>query len=85
MATRLCAWAFALLALAVAPARAEPVKLTWLMWSGSEPEVVAWKHVASLVTERYPDITVEFQTTSFPDYWTKLPALAAAGKLPDIV
>ena len=67
------------------PAQAEPVKLTWFMWSGSEPEVVAWKHVAALVTEKYPDITVEFQTTSFPDYWTKLPALAASGKLPDIV
>ena len=66
-------------------ARAEPVKLTWFMWSGSEPEVTAWKHVAALVTEKYPDITVEFQTTSFPDYWTKLPALAASGKLPDIV
>ncbi len=79
----------ALLAAALAivgyAARAEPVKLTWFMWSGSEPEVVAWKHVAALVTEKYPDITVEFQTTSFPDYWTKLPALAAAGKLPDII
>ena len=64
---------------------AEPVKLTWFMWSGSEPEVAAWKHVAALVTDKYPDITVEFQTSSFPDYWTKLPALAAAGKLPDIV
>jgi multiple sugar transport system substrate-binding protein/raffinose/stachyose/melibiose transport system substrate-binding protein len=79
----------ALLAAALAivgyAAQAEPVKLTWFMWSGSEPEVVAWKHVAALVTEKYPDITVEFQTTSFPDYWTKLPALAAAGKLPDII
>jgi ABC-type glycerol-3-phosphate transport system substrate-binding protein len=64
---------------------AEPVKLTWFMWSGSEPEVTAWRHVAAMVTETYPDITVEFQTTSFPDYWTKLPALAASGKLPDIV
>ncbi len=72
-------------ALGAQVAQAEPVKLTWFMWSGSEPEVVAWKHVAGLVTEKYPDITVEFQTTSFPDYWTKLPALAAAGKLPDIV
>ena len=68
-----------------AAARAEPVNLTWFMWSGSEAEVTAWKHVASLVTQKYPDITVEFQTTSFPDYWTKLPALAASGKLPDIV
>ena len=66
-------------------AQAEPVKLTWFMWSGSEPEVVAWKHVAELVTAKHPDISVEFQTSSFPEYWTKLPALAAAGKLPDIV
>jgi multiple sugar transport system substrate-binding protein/raffinose/stachyose/melibiose transport system substrate-binding protein len=66
-------------------AQAQPVKLTWFMWSGSEPEVTAWKHIAALVTEKYPDISVEFQTTSFPDYWTKLPALAASGKLPDIV
>jgi multiple sugar transport system substrate-binding protein/raffinose/stachyose/melibiose transport system substrate-binding protein len=75
------------LAAVAAPAvvRAEPVHLTWFMWSGSEPEVTAWKYVAALVTQKYPDISVEFQTTSFPDYWTKLPALAAAGKLPDIV
>jgi ABC-type glycerol-3-phosphate transport system substrate-binding protein len=66
-------------------ARAEPVKLTWFMWSGTEAEVTAWKHVASLVTEKYPDITVEFQTTAFLDYWTKLPALAASNALPDIV
>ena len=65
--------------------QAEPVKLTWFMWSGSEPEVVAWKHVAALVTQKYPDITVEFQTTSFPDYWTKLPTLVASNRLPDIV
>src|ERR1700722_4074579 len=66
-------------------AMAEKVRLTWFMWSGTEPEVVAWKHVAEMVTEKYPDITVEFQTTSFPDYWTKLPILAASGKLPAIV
>lgn len=71
--------------LAGARAQAEPVRLTWFMWSGSEPEVVAWKHVAELVTKQHPDITVEFQTTSFPDYWTKLPTLAASGRLPDIV
>lgn len=66
-------------------AQAEQVKLTWFMWSGSDAEVTAWKHIAAMVTEKYPDISVEFQTTSFPDYWTKLPALAASGKLPDIV
>ena len=79
MRTRLCAVAIAVaVALAAHGARAEQVKLTWFMWSGSEPEVTAWKHVADLVTQKYPDISVEFQTTSFPDYWTKLPALAAS-------
>lgn len=75
----------AALLVAAGAAQAEPVKLTWFMWSGSEPEVAAWKHVAGLVTEKHPEITVEFQTTSFPDYWTKLPALAASNNLPDIV
>lgn len=75
----------AALVLGASSARAEPVKLTWFMWSSSEAEVNAWKHVAALVTEKYPDISVEFQTTAFLDYWTKLPALAASGKLPDIL
>ena len=39
----------------------------------------------ALVTEKYPDIKIEFQTASWPDYWTKLPALAASGQLPDII
>src|ERR1700733_13832777 len=75
--------AASLLALSSYAARAEQVHLTWFMWSGTEPEVVAWKHVAELVTQKYPDIIVEFQTTPFPDYWTKLPALDAGRKLPD--
>ena len=74
-----------MLPVALQTAHADTVKLTWFMWSSSETEVNAWKHVATMVTEKYPDISVEFQTTAFLDYWTKLPALAASGKLPDIV
>jgi len=37
---------------------AEQAHLTWFMWSGTEPEVIAWKHVAGLVTDKYPDIVV---------------------------
>lgn len=77
--------AAALFALVSHAAAAEPVKLTWYMWSSSEAEVTAWKHIAGLVTEKYPDISVEFQTTAFLDYWTKLPALAASNRMPDIV
>ncbi len=71
--------------LAMQTARAEPINLTWFMWSNSDAEVEAWKHVAGMVTEKHPDITIEFQTASWPNYWTKLPALAASGDLPDIV
>lgn len=69
-----------------APARAEPVTLTWQMWVGStEADVKAWQHVADLVTARYPDIKVELQTTSWNDYWTKLPIWAGSNQLADIV
>lgn len=67
------------------PAQAETVNLTWFMWSATEEEVAAWEHVAGLVTEKHPDITVEFQTASWPNYWTKLPALAVSNDLPDII
>jgi multiple sugar transport system substrate-binding protein len=66
-------------------ARAEPVTLKWFMWSGSNAEKDAWQHVADMVTKKYPDITVQLETAAWPDYWTKLPTLAASNTLPDIV
>ncbi len=57
-------------------------KLTWFMWSGSNDEVNAWKHVGEMVTKKYPDITVDFQTTDFNNYWTKLTTQAASGQAP---
>lgn len=62
-----------------------PTKLTWFMWSGSNEEVNAWKHVGDLVTKKYPDITVDFQTTDFNNYWTKLTTQAASGQAPCVV
>lgn len=59
--------------------------MSWFMWSGSPTEVQAWKHVAALVTQKYPDIHVNFVTASFPDYWTKLQTEAASGSMPCIV
>ncbi|WP_428375893.1 ABC transporter substrate-binding protein [Lichenicoccus sp.] len=38
-----------------------------------------------MVHAKYPAITVQLQTASFPDYWTKLPSLAASHRLPDII
>jgi len=63
----------------------QPVTLTWFMWSGSNQEVQAWQYDASLVTKQYPWIHIKFETTTFPDYWTKLETEAASGTLPDIV
>jgi multiple sugar transport system substrate-binding protein len=53
--------------------------LVWNMWSGSTAEVEAWNHLAGMVTAAHPDITLEFQTSSFDDYWTKLAAQASGG------
>lgn len=78
-------WATVFGTLAAAVPQARAATLTWFMWSGSQAETAAWQHCADLVHEKYPDITVELQTASFPDYWTKLPALAASHQLPDIV
>ena len=53
--------------------------LVWNMWTGSTAEVENWNHVAKMVTAKYPDIQLKFQTTSFNDYWTKLAAQASGG------
>src|SRR5471030_709459 len=69
----------------VTAASAAPVTLKWFMWSGSDAEKAAWQHVADMVTAKYPDIKVQLDTAAWPDYWTKLPTLAASNQLPDIV
>lgn len=53
--------------------------LVWNMWTGSTAEADAWMQIAEMVTEEYPEITLEFETSSFPDYWTKLAAQASGG------
>lgn len=64
---------------------AQVTTLNWFMWSGSDAEVAAWRHICDLVHTKYPDIAINFTTASWSDYWTKLPALAASGQLPDII
>jgi len=53
--------------------------LVWNMWSGSTAEVDAWNHLSEMVTAKHPDLALEFQTSSFNDYWTKLAAQASGG------
>ena len=57
----------------------KPVTLTWFMWSGSDVEKNAWVHVGDMVTAKYPNIKINFQTTPFNDFWTKLTTQAASG------
>ena len=62
-----------------------PVTLTWFMWSGSDVEKNAWLHIADMVTQKYPDIKIQFETTPFNDFWTKLTTEAASGNAPCVI
>jgi len=63
----------------------QPVELTWFMWSGSDVEKNAWLKVGDMVTAKYPNIKIKFETTPFNDYWTKLTTQAASGDAACIV
>lgn len=58
----------------------KPVTLSWSIWSSSQEEVAAWKHVGDMVTAKYPNIKMNFTTSSFADHFTKLTADTAAGQ-----
>jgi len=58
----------------------EPVTLRWAMWTGSQEEVDAWVELADMVTETYPNITIEFETNAFADHFSKLTTDLAAGQ-----
>jgi multiple sugar transport system substrate-binding protein len=59
--------------------------LTWFMWSGSDVEKNAWLHIGDMITQKYPNIKIKFETTPFNDFWTKLTTEAASGSAPCIV
>jgi len=63
----------------------EKINLTWTMWSDASAETVIWQKLAEMVSEEHPDITITLNTSSWPDYWTKMPVLVASGQLGDIV
>lgn len=58
--------------------------LSWFFWVGSPTGVRTWTHVASLVPKAYPSIHVALTTTSWTDYWQKLPLEASSNALPDL-
>lgn len=59
--------------------------LTWSFWSGGSADNAVWQHVADMVHQKYPNITVKLQTASWNDYWTKLPTELAGSGAPCIV
>lgn len=58
--------------------------LSWFFWVGSPAEASAWKHNAKLVSDKYPDLHVDFSSTSWDSYWQKLPSEASTHSMPCI-
>jgi multiple sugar transport system substrate-binding protein len=56
--------------------------LTWFFWTGSPGETTVWQHNAGLVSKTYPNINVSLTTTSFSDFWSKLPLEASTHSMP---
>ncbi|WP_427170585.1 ABC transporter substrate-binding protein [Arthrobacter sp. 92] len=62
-----------------------PTTVTWTVWAGSNLENDALQHVADIVHQKDPNLTIKLQTMSFPDYWTKLPTLLSGGDVPCVI
>src|SRR5579875_60490 len=58
--------------------------LSWFFWVGSPAEQAVWQHNASLVSQTYPNVNVALNTTSWTNYWTKLPIEASTHSMPCI-
>ncbi|MAM11849.1 MAG: ABC transporter substrate-binding protein [Rhizobiaceae bacterium] len=75
-----------LAAMSAGPAfSAGSVTLNWNMWSAGDAETAVWQHLADMVHEKYPEITVNLKVSSWGDYWTKLPVRVASGSAGDII
>lgn len=71
-------------ALRVSAATPTPTQLTFGSW-GSLDEQVTINQVLKIFTQRYPNIQVQPQYTSFGDYFVKLNADLAAKSIPDVL
>lgn len=64
---------------------AKPITLTFRNWAASPEEKKLWASRAAAVSEKYPEITLNIESTSFNDYWTKLSTEIATQSTPDIL
>jgi len=56
--------------------------LTWFFWVGSPASREVWSHNAALVSKTYPGLHVSLTTTTWTDFWDKLPLEASTGSMP---
>lgn len=56
--------------------------VSWFFWTGTPKGVSTWTHNAKLVSKKYPGIHVSFTTTSWTNYWQKLPLEASTKSMP---
>jgi ABC-type glycerol-3-phosphate transport system substrate-binding protein len=61
------------------------VALRFFFWTGSEEESKFWQDLAADASKIVGNVEVKFETDSFANYWTKLPADAASGTVADIL
>ncbi len=76
--------ATAIVAAACSSGSGSASSVSWFFWVGSPAEVEAAQHNAQLVTDKYPNIHVDFSSTSWTSYWQKLPAEASTHSMPCI-
>jgi multiple sugar transport system substrate-binding protein len=61
------------------------VSLRFFFWTGSEEESKFWQDMAADASKAVGNVEVKFETDSFANFWTKLPADAASGTVADIL
>ena len=76
-------WLVLVLALSLVPALAKTT-VTVASW-GSQAEIELYNQAFKAFMEKNPDIEVKLLHIPSRDYWTKLTAMFAAGKAPDII
>lgn len=68
-----------------AAASTEPFELSVSYWFGQIPFVDAIKQAGKEFEAKYPHITFKSEHIPYQTYWQKIPAMAVAKQLPDVV
>jgi multiple sugar transport system substrate-binding protein len=62
---------------------AEPVTLTYFTFSAAPDHLEDLDEIIQAFGEKHPEISIEVQTASYDEYWTKLQTAIAGGSAPD--